>query len=443
MTVLSRSVSRGRKLCSVVLLATAISVLPAGPLFGADSFYLDLLHKGSLAYDRGLYDDAAMSLRIACFGFLDEPELLAESLVRLALVQAEQQDDTGFFETFQRLLDLEEKVRGYSRAQLPGTLKADLESELIVRVPANELARSPEFAKLTERAHSSGEIDPDASRQDMVLRARANPGDTEALLRLAELDLGAGRPKQSLKWLKGIDSVGAHAERATCLRGEARLELEDCRQALSELEDCPSFSAAKSPLAVNYLACLVKTERWDAAGEFLGALPASASSDPRTATLTKRVLRAQAIQSRNEAIPESSVAETGPPDDSRVRDTVELEALRSRLEQATTAAELPDLLEQVRDLVENDPSWTEARYLAGEVAFHAAMWADAASLLQTGGEPGQDRPELRFYLAVCLYEVGDQKAAARVLESVLPNVVRSAFVNEYAEKILGEENPGG
>ena len=58
------------------------------PLQAADPFYTDLKSAGMRAYDRGDYDSALRDLRIASFGFLDEPDLLAEALTYLAMAQA-------------------------------------------------------------------------------------------------------------------------------------------------------------------------------------------------------------------------------------------------------------------------------------------------------------------------------------------------------------------
>ncbi|HNX50075.1 MAG TPA: hypothetical protein PKL08_07930, partial [Thermoanaerobaculaceae bacterium] len=59
------------------LLGLAALLLASGSLLAADSFYVSLLRRGSDAYNRRDYSEAVRSLRVACFGFLDEPELLA------------------------------------------------------------------------------------------------------------------------------------------------------------------------------------------------------------------------------------------------------------------------------------------------------------------------------------------------------------------------------
>ena len=53
----------------------------AAPLAAVDPFYQSLLRDGQLAFDRKDYPTAARTLRLACFGMLDEPRPLADCLV--------------------------------------------------------------------------------------------------------------------------------------------------------------------------------------------------------------------------------------------------------------------------------------------------------------------------------------------------------------------------
>ncbi len=126
-------------LLSLLLLAP----LPAGAAL--DPFYQGLLRDGQLAFDRKEYVSAARALRLACFGMLDEPRPLADCLSRLALAQDGAGDAGGFRDTFQRLVEVEDRFKGYSQAELPPELRAALEARLAVRIPAATLAGAPAF----------------------------------------------------------------------------------------------------------------------------------------------------------------------------------------------------------------------------------------------------------------------------------------------------------
>ncbi|HAR35561.1 MAG TPA: hypothetical protein DCR87_01390 [Acidobacteria bacterium] len=50
-----------------------------------DPFYLKLFEEGLTAFNRGDFEEAFQNLKIAAFGFLDEPDLLGETFVYLTL----------------------------------------------------------------------------------------------------------------------------------------------------------------------------------------------------------------------------------------------------------------------------------------------------------------------------------------------------------------------
>jgi tetratricopeptide (TPR) repeat protein len=99
--------------------------------------------------------------------------------------------------------------------------------------------------------------------------------------------------------------------------------------------------------------------------------------------------------------------------------------------------DLRQAFDLARGVADAHPESVEAQYLAAEAAYRVSRWADAARYFQRGGEPPADQPELLFYMAVALYESGDQTKAAEVLKRSLPNLQRSPYVDAYAKKILG------
>ena len=60
-----------------VLLTLILLALPAAG--AVDPFYQSLLREGVLQYDRGDYAGSSRTLRIACFGMLDEPKATKET----------------------------------------------------------------------------------------------------------------------------------------------------------------------------------------------------------------------------------------------------------------------------------------------------------------------------------------------------------------------------
>jgi tetratricopeptide (TPR) repeat protein len=123
----------------------------APPLRAADPFYTGLLRDGIYAYDRGDATTAVRHLRLACFGLLEEPEPLADCLVRLALAQDKSGNAEGFRDTFRRVIEVEERFGAYRRAQVPAELRALFEQRTAALIPAATLASVPAFQGLAAR----------------------------------------------------------------------------------------------------------------------------------------------------------------------------------------------------------------------------------------------------------------------------------------------------
>jgi tetratricopeptide (TPR) repeat protein len=113
-------------------------------------------------------------------------------------------------------------------------------------------------------------------------------------------------------------------------------------------------------------------------------------------------------------------------------------ARSERLLSATGIGDLREALRLARQLADTHPESKEAQYLAGEAAYRNSRWKEAAAYFRRGGTPGDDRPELLFYMAVSLYEVGDQPGAALALKRSLPNLQKTPYVESYVKRILGQ-----
>jgi len=114
------------------------------------------------------------------------------------------------------------------------------------------------------------------------------------------------------------------------------------------------------------------------------------------------------------------------------------EKARKILERATDARQLREAFQLAREVADAHPDLRGAQLLAGEAAYRISSWAEAADYLGRVGGPGDDQPELLFYLAVALYESGSAPSAAAPLRRALPNLQRSPYVDGYTKKILGQ-----
>lgn len=307
----------------------ALILLPSATRAEIDPFYRSLLQEGIQQYDLRDFAASARTLRLACFGMLDEPAELGSCFVRLALAQDRNNDPEGFLDTFRRLAEVEERFQGYTKSSLSPELRADLEQRLIARVPAATLRSIPVFRGLADR------------------KAETKPTETKP----AETKLKAGTK--------------------------------------------PAGSAPKSGASGTS-----NTVGQPAGGQAVASQPAA----PRSLTGEERE---------------------------------GMTRVRKVLAEPSPIKDLRQAFDVARQMADAHPDSVEAQHLAAEAAYRVSRWSDAARYFLRGGEPADDQPELLFYMAVALYESGDQARAAEVLKRSLPNLQRTPYVDTYARKILG------
>jgi tetratricopeptide (TPR) repeat protein len=316
-----------------LLVVPILLLLPAAPARAAvDPFYQSLLREGVQQYDLGDFGRSVRTLRLACFGMLDEPATLGSCLVRLALAQDRNDDGEGFLDTFRRLSDVEDRFQGYTKSDLTAELRADLERRLVARVPAAALRSVAAFRALADRKVETKPPGADGSRSSR--------------------------------------------------RGQT----------------------APAPISPPPVAPSGSTGSANGSGSDSGQPVVSQPAGPRPLSAEERdgMSRVRKVLAG----------------DSKVKD----------LRQAYDTA---------RGVADAHPESVEAQHLAAEAAYRVSRWADAARYFQRGGEPPADQPELLFYMAVALYESGDQAKAAEILKRSLPNLQRTPYVDSYARKILG------
>lgn len=280
-------------------------------LHAAHPHYERLLQEGRFALEQGEPTQAAEALRLACFGLLEEPPVLADCLVRLALAQSATGDVQSFLDTFRRVVEVEERFRGYSAAELGGELRSEFEAAVVEHVP------------------------------ESVLRGG-----------------------------------GIFAELAGTETGEA-----------GDAETSPPVAEAPAPPA--------------------------GSADARGAG-------------------EGEEAEAGLSQEDRTR----LDRARELMAAARSRSDLDQPFRLAREVAEANPRSREAQHLTAVIAYRAARWEDAVRYFRRGGDPGEDRPEVLFYMAVALFESGDVEAAADALRRSLPRLESTPFVRSYRSKIL-------
>ena len=453
-----------------LLLALLAATATPMPAVAADPFHLDLLREGERALARGEVRAAARDLRLACFGLLDEPPLLAGCLGQLLLAQHGAGSGDEALATATRLVEVEERFEGFSRAELPASTRAAIEERLAELLPAETLTRAPAFAALlAQRRVARLATLPERERaRELERLAAAEPAEPRWRRELAAIELDHGRAAEALARLDGLPGEG----RTACLRGEALAALGRCPEALPALAACGEQTSVLR-FARPRLACLLAAGELDAAAAHLASLPPAKRDDASLRRLRRDLDRAQR-RARKAAPPAEIPApagdadllpeETAPPSapsteapavapppppappavepagsEPTAAERARLDALTKQLAGARRAGELDAAFAEASALADRRPGLAEAQRVAGEIAYRMSRWREAATYLGRAGLDPAVRPELSFYLAVARFESGDLEGAKRALAGALPRLAPSPFVDTYRRRILAPE----
>jgi tetratricopeptide (TPR) repeat protein len=373
-----------RQAFSRLLIAPAIAALFATAvapyLRAVQPEYASLLAMGRAAYDRKAYPAAVRSLRLACFGMLDEPKSLADCLTRLALAQDRANDPEGFQETFQRLTDIEAKFAAYSQGEIAADLRAALEPRIQARIPAATLEGSPGFRFLAPR--KTDQVAAKSPAKKGKPGAQPAPPDQPA-------KTSASPPSAKAEPAKPRTQVATNAAPGGAKPPQG-----------------PPPQAPAAPLA----------------------------TDPTTPSTTTSPTASPA--SPPPAPPSGAAANPGRPWSDGERE--KLQQAREKLSREQTARELKTIFDGTKEIADAHPDSRDAQHLVGQAAYRLSRWSEAVSYFKRGGDPGDEQSELLFYVAVSLFESGDTSGAAAALKRALPNLRRTPYVDKYAKKILGQ-----
>lgn len=430
MSFLSSSLVRTSPAVSGAPLTATVAALCCAALLSlplaaqVDPFYLGALQDGERSIESENYVEAISDLRIACFGLLEQPPLLAKGLVLLAIAQANAGDNVGFRTTFSKLIEVESRFRGYSQSSLDAAQRQEFETEVLAQLPPDLLASAEGFAHLQARREKAElqSLPPKKRLKALEARAEEEPETATWQLELAQASLTRGEYAKAVGYAsRALDLEPT--ETGFCLRGLGHFYLERYQEATEDLQRC-SRARREETFATAYVTALLELGRVPEALGTLETLPAEVAS---AGTLQQLARRAEA--SRGDT-PTPLRAPVESPDATLAR-------ARALAESASSTAELDQALAMARGVADQNPRNSAAQHLVGEIAYRASRWNDVVTYITRGGDPGKSHPQLLFYLAVASYETGNLDLAASSLRRCLDDLRRTAYVNSYVEKILG------
>lgn len=439
-----------------------------------DSFYLALLRDGRSEMARGDAVAAKKSFRLACFGFLEQPVLLAEGLVRLGLAESELNDREAFVATFARFTEVEDRFAAYAAAAVSGAERTAFETRALEWIAPEVLRTLPSFAPLLARKREVdlAKLPPRERLRELEKRSEAEPGNSHLKVLLAQEEASEERWAKVIARLEGVPD-GSEAGAAGCLRGRALARLKRCEEAVGPLDACVA-TAADPVLAEAQLSCLTSLDRGDAARAFAARLPRAVAENPAVRKAIARVpapapaavspaapppadpsLEAQPkagkdsdsptkveapakVPAPKAGRPAAAKPAAAPPSASLTADEErDVAAARGMLKAVENRDELRRGFAQIAPVADRLPARADLQSLAGEIAYRAGLWSACSQYLRrtSPGNKGPTDPTQRFYYAVCLFEDGKFAAAAEVAATGLENLQRPPFVETYLQKI--------
>ena len=421
----------------------AFLLLAAHAALAADSFYLRQLREGSDDFNRRDWPNAVRHLRVACFGLLDEPVLLADGLARLALAQGASGDLEGVRGTFQRLAEIEERFGAYGKAEISANTRKALEDLFVATIPETTLRTTPAFARLVPSPQQRvAALPPKQRRTELERLLRQEPREAAWPAMLAELELEEGNPKRAFAVAEQAIALAPDSPSVLRVHGLAASGSRRWSTAYADLTTLGTATGDAS-VAAALLESMLGLGRSAEAAELLGRLPESMRHEPTITPLAERVRQAAGSPSSGAAtVPAgaaapASTAAAAPASIAAAAPAPSIDEELARSRDLAGLGKVGEAYAVARAAADANPASVEAQHAAAELAYRNGRWAESRTYFERGGVPGDDQPLRQFYYAVVLVETGDREAAASVLRRCLPHIRRTDYVKKYEAKILG------
>jgi hypothetical protein len=144
-----------RRLFVATVAAAVLSGIAAGAR--GDDFATARMADGIEAYRAQRFAEASDQFRLACFGLLDQPPVLTEGLVRLALAQEAAGRRGDVTVTLRRFLEVEKRFAPYAKARLDAGTRSAFETLLKARIAPEALAGVPSMSGSPAKAGGAPE----------------------------------------------------------------------------------------------------------------------------------------------------------------------------------------------------------------------------------------------------------------------------------------------
>ncbi len=276
-----------------VMLGVALS---GRPLQAQADFNQARLQSGVADYQIKNYPEAIDHLRIAAFGFLDQPPRLVQALVWLALAQSAAGRSADCDATLGRIVDVERRFGVYADAPLEAGTRAEFQALLTRRVPAATLQGVPSLSGMVETGEQKiAKLPPAERRKALEAAAKREPGSIRWPIALAREAMDRGDAKDAERWAEKAMTIDASNPDAIALRVRARVAQGDYTDAAKDLAVLPLSELEKRPeLYADKFVCLVETRDYQGAEKIAKLVPSGLAARSDVARARQKLSAATA-----------------------------------------------------------------------------------------------------------------------------------------------------
>jgi tetratricopeptide (TPR) repeat protein len=427
-----------RKFHAVIL--SAVAACAAAGVWAQtteEDFNRARLQSGQDLYEEKKYLEAIDQFRVAAFGYLDQPAMLSECLVRLTIAQLAAGKTADADATIQRFVEIERRFPSYPEPGLEPPIRTAFQSLLLRQVPQATLLSVPTLAVLVETEEQKIMKLPPATRVKLLEgAAKREPGSARWLVLLAQESLAAGEPKDAEKWASKALALDPNNAEALALRARARTARRDYEDALKDLGALPQGELEKKPeLYADQFVCLVEVKQWPAAEEAASRVPSDQSRRPDVMRAQQKLSAELQRTGKTAAAPKAAARPADPsPGSSAAQVAARSSEALAESRRLVSAGKAGDAEKVLAAAVAADPKNRELRLALLEAACLSRAYPTAVAQIPLVQPFGGSEAASMFYAAVALFESGRKDEAREYFDRAKPSV-SGPLVDEYARKI--------
>jgi tetratricopeptide (TPR) repeat protein len=412
----------------LIILAAAFLCVGSSPAATGDGFYEQQLQAGKVDFQAHRVSQAANEFRVAAFGFLDRPPLLAEALIRLVVAQNAQGLDADAGKTLERFVEVEQRFAPYKSLGVEPQVKTAFESFALKSLSNDTVLSLPAFRRIAVDAQLRRIAALPERKRIGAYRelAEHEPKNPEWPLALALEYSSRDAFKDTIQWGTRVLELDPGNLDARALVVHARTSSHACRDALPMFTE--TLLKARRDTYADQAVCLAEAGKWTEAKNALANVPEQlrSRSDVRSAE--------KLISDNLRTVTPTPIPKPPTPTQPATPKAAEVLEIARRLNHD---GKFDESLRRLSVAVAADPGNRLLRLAMLEAAVLAKAFQTAASQIAFVSPLSTGEELYMFYASVALYETGRKTEAKPLMERARPHMVPNPMVNYYLKAVLG------